>query len=139
MDSLLAILPELNYWVIACAVLAFLNIYQFAIAHKLTGTVLDLRAHGHAPEGKVLVPVETVVATLPPPAAPAVAVIAAEPEPPGYNGNPGLFTIQVTGNTAQDVAAIMAQYYNQAALDRMRGPHRDGATTIESTTGETPK
>ena len=136
MDALLAILPEINYWVIACAVLAFLNIYQFAIAHKLAGKVVDMLDHGHAPEGKVLVPAEAVVVTPPAPATPTP--VEHEPPTPGANGTPGLFSLQVTGTTDEDMAAIMAKYFNRPILDSMRSPHRDGAPTIEPTTGVPP-
>ncbi len=71
MDALLAFLPQINYWVIALAVSVALNIWQ-ALYH--TGVASGLEAqlghvfeHGHAPEGKAIVPAASVTAAPAPP------------------------------------------------------------------------
>ena len=75
MDALLAYIPDwINYWLVAFVVSLLLNVYQFAKTRDLSGTLDILFKHGHAPEGKALVPADSVKAAppaRPPPTQPA--------------------------------------------------------------------
>lgn len=61
------------YWGVVCLALLALNVYQFARAHGLAVFKTLVEKHGHAPEGKVVVPVSSIARAQTTPAVPSDA------------------------------------------------------------------